>query len=227
MQMETSPCGVGEWRPLHVRQAMSRGSVVPAFRLGKGSEFLPTQPWHFTFSTSALWTRSSGESDVVVHDPIAGVRQASIFIKLVIKHIKLHVTYEWLLCYRSMILLPAAAIRYNRLEPCIVLGYLTQTIERVNIHLYSLLATKVTRQEHRCLRIHIRCQYQRVLEKQTCKTTESSSNSISSRRLNEVKFNTVSCYPTTVVLHRKKSWMFKFYFSQWNNAIWCSPSQKL
>ena len=130
--------------------------------------------------------------------------KASIFIKLVIKHIKLHVMYQWLLCYRS-ILLPAAAIRYNRLEPCIVPGYLTQTIERVNIHLYSLSASKVTWQEHSCLRIHIRCQYQRVLEKQACKTTtESSSNSISSSALNEVKFNTVSCYPTTVVLHRKK-----------------------
>jgi len=31
---------------------------------------------HF-FSTSALWTRPSGESDVFVHAPVAGVRQAS------------------------------------------------------------------------------------------------------------------------------------------------------
>jgi len=28
-------------------------SVVPALRLGKGLEFLPTQPWHFTFFPQA------------------------------------------------------------------------------------------------------------------------------------------------------------------------------
>jgi len=30
-QMESSPRGVGDWHPLHVRQAMSRGSVVPIY----------------------------------------------------------------------------------------------------------------------------------------------------------------------------------------------------
>ena len=88
--MESSPRGVGDRRPLQVdlRQAMSGGSV-PVLRLGKGLEFLPTQPWRFTFfSTSALWTRPSGESDVVVHVPIAGVRQASWLQKYDVRKVK-------------------------------------------------------------------------------------------------------------------------------------------
>jgi len=53
--MKSSPSGVGDWRPLHVRRALSGGSVGH-IRLGKGLECLPTQPWLTLFSTSAQAT---------------------------------------------------------------------------------------------------------------------------------------------------------------------------